>query len=406
MSLFSKNNEKEIFDHYKFVLAGLKDIIQEDIMTSITDKEKFIAYFPGDKLKVDLSPGTPIPAEDPLRHTLKTNTIVQAIVPKEVYGVPFKAVTYPIRNQKGQCIGAIGFAKSLEKEFLISDSLNQVVTVIDASYQEMKAVNNNINDISGKAQDNSSSVQEIFAGMEEMTGNTHLISKLTEETLDLSKQVLSSAKQGTESIENTVKAVNSISDSSRNVVSMISTLHESTNKIGNIVNLINQISEQTNLLALNAAIEAARAGEHGKGFAVVADEVRKLAEQSKTATVDITMLINDTQRNISNVISAIDETDKSVKYGVATSNAVTESIDSIVLNTRTVDNKINEISSKSRMLAEMADQVSRAVESIAAAVNDTASSADEVSSTLENQVENLHSYVNTIQEVVKKLTSA
>lgn len=405
MALFSKSSVKDTYKHYQVVMSNLKDIIQEDVMTSITDKERFISYFPGDKMRVPLNVGDKIPPKDPLNQTIKTNEIISAIVPREVYGIPFRAVTYPIRDDKGACIGAIGFAKSLEKEFYISDSLNKITEVINDSYNEMQEIGSSIAGISEKTQDNSSSVQEIYASMEEMTANTLLVSKTAAEAKELSKNVMSSAKLGSESINEIVDAVNGIALSTDNVISLINTLNESTTKIGNIVNLINQISDQTNLLALNAAIEAARAGEQGKGFAVVADEVRKLAEQSKTATVDITQLISTTQANISNVINAVNNTGDVVKRGVDSSRAVTDSITSIVDNIKKVDDKIEDITEKTSIQAEMAEQVSTAVQSIASAVEGTAESAGSTEATVHKQVEGYENQIKVLKEMIAKLTS-
>ncbi len=62
-------------------------------------------------------------------------------------------------------------------------------------------------------------------------------------------------------------------------------------KVGQVAEQIEAIAKQTNLLALNATIEAARAGEAGKGFAVVAGEVKQLSGQTRTATKEISELL-------------------------------------------------------------------------------------------------------------------
>lgn len=82
-------------------------------------------------------------------------------------------------------------------------------------------------------------------------------------------------------------------------------LNDAAKSIDDIVSLINDIAEQTNLLALNATIEAARAGEAGKGFAVVASEVKTLAEQTGSATQNISEHISGIQSATQTAVEAM-----------------------------------------------------------------------------------------------------
>lgn len=92
--------------------------------------------------------------------------------------------------------------------------------------------------------------------------------------------------------------------------------------ISSIVGTINEIAYQTNLLALNAAIEAARAGEYGKGFGVVAAEIRKLADQTTSATKEISDMLDQIEHSSAQVRSAINDSTQEVASGVEVVHSV------------------------------------------------------------------------------------
>ncbi len=80
-------------------------------------------------------------------------------------------------------------------------------------------------------------------------------------------------------------------------------LRQEVDEVAIVANQAQAIAAQTNLLALNGMIEAARTGDAGKGFAVVAGEVKAVAEQTRSATTQISETLTALNQKIESLES-------------------------------------------------------------------------------------------------------
>lgn len=197
-------------------------------MVGLTDREKNLIFIPNDIIDIKMQPNQLLPADDPMLEVMRTGKPLLVKVPKDLYGVPFKAYYLPIRDNNNEIIGGFALGQELEIEAQvteISEILSESITQITAA----------INHIAQGSQNQ----EEISQKMVETVNNS-------------------------------------------------SSKYEETN---DIINFIKTVSSQTNLLSLNAQIEAARVGVSGKGFAVVANEMKKLGTSSSEAVANIGNII-------------------------------------------------------------------------------------------------------------------
>ena len=152
-------------------------------------------------------------------------------------------------------------------------------------------------------------------------------------------------------------------------------IEKSSEQINDIIQVISEISSQTNLLALNAAIEAARAGEHGLGFAVVADEVRKLAERSSEAAKEITQLIKESSRRVTEGSQLSERVGESLATIVKAVNATADGIRQIAEQTEAQTSSAAEVQSAIRSVSETTESGAASAEQLAASAEELGAQA-------------------------------
>ena len=243
-----------------------KSVLSFDCMMVITDRERFLLYLPGEKMRHKSHVGEPIKPGDGLWEAVNEGKTLTKIIEKSNWGFPFKSVSSPIFNPGGELVGAIGLAISLEKQDLLYSAAQTIAT----------------------------SSQQAIAFCQELEGNA---ARLHED--------LEQLRLAGKSMESNME------------------------KSNDILRIITGIASNTNLLGFNAAIEAARAGKEGQGFAIVAQEIRKLSERSAVSVQEIKAILQKSNEQISAISKGIQQADEISSFQHQAAEEITQVIESL-----------------------------------------------------------------------------
>lgn len=271
-----------------------------------------------------------------------------------------------------------------------SNNVNKLSEEILATIQELANtlgfINKEIEKIDEGGQNNSGTVEEIYASIQQVTANVEELSARAEtgsaNSKEIQERASNAALNSKRAIENTTRIYHDKEDVIRQAIEESKVVEE----IKIMAESIASISEQTNLLALNTAIEAARAGEAGKGFAVVAEEVGKLAEESSASVVTIQNTVDKVEKAFKNLSNNSEEILNFIKTDVKQD----------LVSYGEVGDRYSEdgdfISEMSEQISVMSDSVSASIQEVSASISLTAKNSEEIA-------ESTHSIRESIDNV-------
>lgn len=291
----------------------------------------------------------------------------------------------------------------------MSDGIIDMRGYMESLGQSVSETRNAMQEVSGGTNDTANAIQKQLGQTEEIQRHIEQVGTVSRNIADSMEQTKNNIADGKRSLDTLLAQVESSENAGNEVVTDIGALEEYMKNMQSIIEMITSVASQTSLLALNASIEAARAGEAGKGFAVVASEISNLANQTQSATVNITDVIHNVSDKLTIAIHAVEQLMNNNAKQNDAAVTVADSFEKIAGSTQTADAQgktleevVSNLGSANAGIIEGIQTISAVMEEVSAHANETYNISDknigivsqvtEVVENLSEQAQNLNHY--------------
>jgi methyl-accepting chemotaxis protein len=281
-------------------------------------------------------------------------------------------LTVDVQPQSERDMLGTAFAAMVDNLRALTSEIASSANVLGTSTTQISA---STTQFAASAAETAAAVSETSTTVEEVRQTAQVSRDKAKIVSDTAQRAAEISKSGLKATEDTLEGMQKIRSEMEAIGESLVRLSDQSQAIAQIVTTVEDLAAQSNLLAVNASIEAAKAGEYGKGFAVVAQEVKNLAEQSKTATGEVRLILTDIQKATAAAVMVTEKGNRAVEMGLQQANKAGSSIHALSASASDAAQAAMQISASSQQQLVGVDQVASAMESIKQASSQNAESA-------------------------------
>lgn len=287
--------------------------------------------------------------------------------------------------------------KLAEDVNLVSEKMKDLEESSSETYNAMMEVQ------SGTGE-SAESIQNQLLKTEEIQTQINMVTDVAKNIGEDVVQTVDACHEGRDNIAELLNKAQASEEAGIRAVKEVEQLKDATNKMQSIVELIQSVASQTSLLALNASIEAARAGEAGRGFSVVATEISNLANQTQSATGNISELITDIASEITEVVATIDSLVDNNRAQNESANVTNGSFEKIIENIRSIRSNSNELTGVVGKLAGANQEIVESIQTISAITEEVSAHSSSTCETSQKNQEIVADVISIVSEMSNNAT--